>query len=114
MDMPVAFRNAADQAAAAMLIEGKIVERAPVGSPHAGMVKILNRFFGRLAGDQAIISVQDPLPSPSGYRTSFSLQGEESVTALALPAIVGPVAALCFLGSDADPAPLRAVPAGSP
>lgn len=50
MDMPVAFRNRADPAAAAMLIEGKIVERAPVGSPHAGMVKILNRLFGRLWG----------------------------------------------------------------
>ena len=153
------------------LIEGEIVEMAPVGSPHAGMVKILNRLFGRLAGDQAIISVQDPLvigdrsvpqpdlvllrpradsytrshpttadvlllvevadttlpfdlgtkvplyarcgiaeawvidvqervvrvfrdPSPSGYRTSFTVQGDESVTALALPAIVVPLAAL--------------------
>ena len=153
------------------LIEGEIVEMAPIGSPHAGMVKILNRLFGRLAGDQAIVSVQDPLvigersvpqpdlvllkpradsytrshpttadvllvaevadttlpfdlgtkiplyaaagipeawvvdlqgralcvfrdPSPSGYRTSFTVQGDESVTALALSVIVVPVAVL--------------------
>jgi len=43
------------------LIEGEIVERAPIGSRHAGAVKILNRIFGRLAGDRAIVSVQDPL-----------------------------------------------------
>ncbi len=43
------------------LIEGEIIEMAPIGSPHAGAVKILNRFFVRLAGDLAIVSVQDPL-----------------------------------------------------
>jgi Uma2 family endonuclease len=43
------------------LIEGEIVEMAPIGSPHAGTVKILNRFLARLAGDNAILSVQDPV-----------------------------------------------------
>lgn len=43
------------------LIEGEIVEMAPIGSPHAGTVKFLNRQFTRLAGDQAIVSVQDPV-----------------------------------------------------
>jgi Uma2 family endonuclease len=43
------------------LIEGEIVEMAPIGSRHAGAVKILNQIFGRLAGDRAIVSVQDPL-----------------------------------------------------
>lgn len=43
------------------LIEGEIVEMAPVGSPHAGTVKLLNRLFFRLAGDLAVVSVQDPL-----------------------------------------------------
>lgn len=153
------------------LIEGEIVEMAPIGSPHAGVVMILNRLFNRTAGDLAIVLVQSPLivgdrsvpqpdlallrpradsytrshpttadvllvvevsdttlpfdlgrkiplyarcgiteawvidlseravrvfrdPSPSGYRASFTLQGDESVTALALPAIVVPVAAL--------------------
>lgn len=43
------------------LIEGEIVEMAPIGSPHAGTVKLLNGLFVRLAGNQAIVSVQDPL-----------------------------------------------------
>ena len=43
------------------LIEGGIVEMACIGSRHAGAVKILNRLFGRLVGDKAIVSVQDPL-----------------------------------------------------
>ncbi len=153
------------------LIEGEIVEMAPIGSPHAGLVKVLNRLFSRAAGDLAIVSVQDPLivgersvpqpdlallkprtdsytrshptaadvllvvevadstlpfdlgtkipmyarggiaevwvvdvqeravrvfrdPSPSGYRTSFTVSGGESVTALALPALVVALPAL--------------------
>lgn len=43
------------------LIEGEIVEIAPIGSRHAGAVKILNRLLGRLVGERAIVSVQDPL-----------------------------------------------------
>jgi len=43
------------------LIEGEIIEMAPIGSPHAGVVKILNRLLVRLAGERAIVSVQDPL-----------------------------------------------------
>jgi len=43
------------------LIEGEIVEMAPIGSPHAGTVKLLNGLFARLAGGSAVVSVQDPL-----------------------------------------------------
>ncbi|MBI2754429.1 MAG: Uma2 family endonuclease [Betaproteobacteria bacterium] len=43
------------------LIEGEIVEMAPIGSPHAGAVNVLNRLFVRLAGDLAIVSPQHPL-----------------------------------------------------
>src|SRR6266487_355884 len=43
------------------LIEGEIVEMAPIGSRHAGAVKALNRLFSRLVGDQAVVSVQDPV-----------------------------------------------------
>ena len=43
------------------LIEGEIIEMAPIGSRHAGAVKILNRLLGGLVGDRAIVSVQDPL-----------------------------------------------------
>ena len=43
------------------LIEGEIVEVAPIGSRHSGAVIILNRQFTRLAGDLAIVSVQGPV-----------------------------------------------------
>ena len=43
------------------LIEGEIIEMAPIGSPHGGVVKSLNRLFNRLAGSKALVSVQDPL-----------------------------------------------------
>lgn len=43
------------------LIEGEIIEMAPIGSPHAGRVKILNRLFVDRAADRAVVSVQDPV-----------------------------------------------------
>lgn len=43
------------------LVEGEIVEMAPIGSRHAGTVKILNRLLVGLVGDRAVVSVQDPL-----------------------------------------------------
>ena len=153
------------------LIEGEIVEMAPIGSPHAGMVNTLIWLFSRAAGDQAVVAAQNPLivgersvpqpdmvllrpradrysrshptaadvlllvevadttlpfdlgtkiplyarygiaeawvidvqervvrvfrdPSASGYRTSFTVSGGESLTVLALPAAVVPVTAL--------------------
>ena len=153
------------------LIEGEIVEMAPLGSPHAGMVNTLIWLFSRAAGDQAVVAAQNPLiagdrsvpqpdmvllrpradrysrshptpadvlllvevadttlqfdlgtkiplyarcgiaeawvidvqertvrvfrdPSASGYRMSFTVSGDESVVALALPAAVVSLAAL--------------------
>lgn len=43
------------------LIEGEIVEMAPIEPPHAGRVNRLNRLFGQRAGDKAIVSVQNPV-----------------------------------------------------
>lgn len=43
------------------LIEGEIVEMTPIGSRHAGAVKTLTRLLVRLAGDRAVVSVQDPV-----------------------------------------------------
>jgi Uma2 family endonuclease len=43
------------------LIEGEIIEMAPIGSPHAGAVNVLTRLFVQLAGDRAVVSVQNPL-----------------------------------------------------
>ena len=43
------------------LIEGEIIEMAPIGSPHAGTVIVLTRLFIELAGNKAMVSVQNPL-----------------------------------------------------
>lgn len=43
------------------LIEGGIVQMAPIGSPHGGMVKRLNRLLTDAVRQHAIVSVQDPI-----------------------------------------------------
>jgi Uma2 family endonuclease len=68
------------------LIEGEILEMAPIDPPHAGCVKTLNKLLSRRAADRALLSVQDPLivsdrsvpqpdvvllkPRPDDYRSS--------------------------------------------
>lgn len=47
------------------LIEGELIEMAPIGSRHAGAVKKLNRLFFQRCGDRAILSVQDPMMANS-------------------------------------------------
>ena len=43
------------------LIEGEIIEMAPIGPPHAGTVAILGRLLERAAGDDAVVWVQNPV-----------------------------------------------------
>jgi Uma2 family endonuclease len=43
------------------LIEGQIVEMAPIGRRHASRVDRLNRLLQRLVGDKAIVRVQGPV-----------------------------------------------------
>jgi len=43
------------------LIEGALLEMAPIGSDHAGHVKQLNRLFNQRLADKVIVSVQDPV-----------------------------------------------------
>lgn len=68
------------------LIEGEILEMAPIGSPHAAAVRLLNRRFIELVGSRASVSSQSPLvvgtrsvpepdlalliPRPDDYRKS--------------------------------------------
>jgi Uma2 family endonuclease len=42
------------------LVEGEILEMAPIGSRHAAVVNRLNGFLVRSVGDRAIVSVQNP------------------------------------------------------
>jgi Uma2 family endonuclease len=43
------------------LIEGEIVKMSPIGSLHAACVKRLNTLLNRKVGQEAIVSVQDPI-----------------------------------------------------
>jgi len=43
------------------LIEGEIVEMAPIGSQRAGTVILLNRLLAKLAGEAVLVSVQNPI-----------------------------------------------------
>ena len=43
------------------LIEGEVVEMSPIGAAHAGKVNRLNRLFGRLVGDRAVVALQNPI-----------------------------------------------------
>jgi len=43
------------------LIDGEIIEMAPIGAPHAGITKRLIDIFSRQVGGAAIIDAQDPV-----------------------------------------------------
>ena len=43
------------------LIEGQIIEMAPIGDAHASIVAILTRLFVRQAGDAGFVWVQNPV-----------------------------------------------------
>ena len=43
------------------LLEGEVVEMAPIGSRHAACVKRLNRLFQEQAAERVIVAVQDPV-----------------------------------------------------
>jgi Uma2 family endonuclease len=43
------------------LIQGEIIEMAPVGAHHAAAVKALARLFHQQTGDRCVVSVQDPI-----------------------------------------------------
>ncbi|MFZ1640305.1 MAG: Uma2 family endonuclease [Candidatus Contendobacter sp.] len=43
------------------LIEGELIEMAPIGSPHGGEVKYFNNKFVSLLYGKVIVSVQDPI-----------------------------------------------------
>lgn len=43
------------------LIEGEIVDMAPIGSEHAGAVRLIEKLLHDAVGDMAVVSVQNPV-----------------------------------------------------
>jgi Uma2 family endonuclease len=43
------------------LLDGRIIDRSPIGPAHGGTVKRLIRAFGKLARDRWLLAAQDPL-----------------------------------------------------
>ncbi len=43
------------------LIDGEVTQMTPIGRRHAACVKRLNKLFGKTFGDDAVVSVQDPI-----------------------------------------------------
>lgn len=48
-------------AARVELIQGEVVDMAPIGSKHASVVRRLNQRLGMAAGPRAVVAVQDPI-----------------------------------------------------
>lgn len=43
------------------LLDGRVYQMAPIGSPHAACVKRLNRLFSHALGTRVIVAVQNPV-----------------------------------------------------
>ena len=46
------------------LIEGDLIEMAPIGGPHIGIVNRLNRMLVLAVGDRGVVSIQNPVTLP--------------------------------------------------
>jgi Uma2 family endonuclease len=46
------------------LIEGELIDMAPIGSRHAGVVAALSMHFSRRVGDAAVVWTQNPIAAP--------------------------------------------------
>ena len=46
------------------LIEGELIEMAPIGGPHMGLVNRLNRMLVSAVGELGVVSIQNPVKLP--------------------------------------------------
>jgi len=46
------------------LIEGELIDMAPIGGPHMGLVNRLNRLLVLAVGDLGVVSIQNPVTLP--------------------------------------------------
>jgi len=76
------------------LIRGRIIDKIPIGDPHASCVNRLNRLLGRAFGDDALVTIQNPIrlsdsePEPDVAlvrpREDFYLRGKPRPTDILL------------------------------
>ena len=70
------------------LLDGEIIQMEPVGRRHVAVVNRLTRVFGRVLGDRALISVQNPLvldPTGEPQPDLVLLRGRDDDYEAALP-----------------------------
>jgi Uma2 family endonuclease len=46
------------------LVEGELIDMAPIGGPHMGLVNRLNRLLVLAVGDLGVVSIQNPVTLP--------------------------------------------------
>lgn len=72
------------------LIEGELIDMAPIGGPHMGVVNRLNRLLVLAVGNLGVVSVQNPvrLPPHSEPQPDFTiLKLREGDAAFAVPGV---------------------------
>ena len=69
------------------LIEGEMIEMAPIGGPHIYLVNMLNRVFAAQLGAQGIVSVQNPivLPPRNAPQPDLAILAPSSIASKEVP-----------------------------
>jgi Uma2 family endonuclease len=69
------------------LIEGEMIEMAPIGGPHIYLVNMLTRVFAAQLGAQGIVSVQNPivLPPRNAPQPDLAILAPSSITSKEVP-----------------------------
>jgi len=74
------------------LIRGQIVDMAPIGAPHLGMVNRLTRLLPALLGGRGVLSIQNPVRLDDGSEPEpdvavFKLRADDYETATPRPTV---------------------------
>lgn len=69
------------------LIEGEMLEMAPIGGPHAYLVNRFNQLFAAQLGNRGVLSIQNPilLPPRNVPQPDVVILGPHSMTSRELP-----------------------------
>jgi Uma2 family endonuclease len=69
------------------LIEGEMIEMAPIGGPHIHLVNLLNKLFATQLGDHGFVSVQNPviLPPRNAPQPDLAILAPSSIASKEVP-----------------------------